>query len=170
MSHPLEDIIRASEGFVLIGDSAGETFPATSFHAYIEAGKRFYCVDLGGLSESRGKAAGQPLYTVETLPEDRDDLAVIWTKLSRATEAVDVALAAGCKRVWFSFQCGHRDAVAHARASGMEVVEIGRCPVYYLPAGDLPAACKWHARLTKLTGSYGKPPQLDAEAKRRELY
>ncbi len=170
MSHPLEDIIRTSEGFVLIGDSTGDTFPAMSFHAYNQSGKRFYCIDLGGLTESRGKAGGQPLYTVETLPSDHDDLAVIWTKPRRAREAVDVALAAGCKRVWFSFQCGHKEAVAHARDSGMEVVEIGRCPVHYLPHGDLPAGCKWHARMTKLTGTYGKPPQVDAEAKRRELY
>jgi hypothetical protein len=33
MSHPLEDVIRRSEGFVLIGDSSTGCFPATAFHA-----------------------------------------------------------------------------------------------------------------------------------------
>ncbi len=170
MAHPLEEVIRGSEGFVLIGDSSAEFFPAQSFHAYTVAGKRFYGIDLGGLEVSRGKTSGVPLYTVATLPEDRDDLAVIWVKPGRAKEAVDVAREAGCKRVWFSFHCGHRDAVAHARESGMEVVEIGRCPVYYLPLGDIPSVCAWHARMTKLTGTYGKPPQTDEDAKRRELW
>ena len=56
-------------------------------------------------------------------------------------------------RVWFSFLTGHRDAVARARELGMEVVEIGRCPVYYLD--DKPGVCKVHTTLTKLSGTYG---------------
>ena len=76
--------------------------------------------------------------------------------------------AAGCTRVWFSFQTGHRDAVARARELGMEVVEIGRCPVYYLDGA--PAACKAHTAMTKVSGTWRRPPQLDAEAERRELW
>ena len=50
----------------------------------------------------------------------------------------------------------------------MTVVEIGRCPVYYLD--DAPPACAAHTALTKLSGSWRKPPQTDADAKRREMW
>jgi hypothetical protein len=70
--------------------------------------------------------------------------------------------------VWFSFGTGHRDAVARARELEMEVVEIGRCPIYYL--ADKPKACAAHTMLVKATGSYRRQPQLDSNAKRRELW
>lgn len=168
MAHPLEDVIQQSEGFVLIGDSEAERFPGLSFHSYTETQKKFYCLDLGGLTESRGKSAGRKVYTsASELPDDRDDLAVIWVKPSSAKRAVDIAHEAGCKRVWFSFKTGHKDAVAHARELGMEVVEIGRCPVYYMD--EMVPICSAHRRLVKLSGTWAKPPQTDATAKRREL-
>ncbi len=118
MGHPLEDVIRSADGFLLIGDSSEDRFPAYSYHNYTTVGKRFYCLDLGGLSESRGATKGGKVYTaVSELPEDRDDLAVIWVKPRSAARAVDVAHEAGCKRVWFSFGSGHRDAAARARES-----------------------------------------------------
>ena len=52
----------------------------------------------------------------------------------------------------------------------MEVVEIGRCPVYYLRADGVPGPCKAHALITRLTGTWKRPPQLEPEAKRRELW
>ena len=55
-----------------------------------------------------------------------------------------------------------------ANELGMEVVEIGRCPVYYLD--DKPGACKAHAAMTHLTGTWGKPPQTDPDPKHRELW
>ena len=106
--------------------------------------------------------------SVEELPNDRGDLAVFWVHPTTASAAVDLAHQAGCKRIWFSFWTGHRDAVAKARELGMEVVEIGRCPVLYLD--DKPAPCKAHTLVTKVTGAYGKPPQTDPNAKRREMY
>lgn len=166
--HPLEEIIRGSEGFVLIGDSSQNRFPATSYHAYKTVDKKFYCLDLGGLTASRGPTKGGKVYgSVGDLPADHDDLAVIWVHPHSAANAVEVAHQAGCKRVWFSFQTGHRDAVAKANELGMQVVEIGRCPVYYL--ADKPAACKAHTLMTKLSGTYARPPQTDPAAKRREL-
>jgi len=96
--HPLEKTIRDADGLVLIGDSSENRFPGYSYNAYTEIGKRFYCLDLGGLSESRGPTAGGKVYTsVEELPEDRGDLAVIWVKPRTATRAVEVAHAA-CPR------------------------------------------------------------------------
>lgn len=95
MSHPLADIINQAEGFLLIGDSAAERFPALSFHAYTRAGKTFYCLDMGGLTESRGASAGRKVYT---------------------------------------------------------------------------GPCKAHAAITRVSGTYRRPPQLDAEADRRELW
>jgi predicted CoA-binding protein len=169
MSHPLEDVIRNADRFVVIGDSSEGRFPAQSFHCYTQVGKKFYCIDLGGLTESRGATKGVKVYgSAEELPDDHGDLAVVWVKPSSAKRGVDVAHEAGCKRVWFSFLTGHRDAVAHARELGMEVVEIGRCPVHYL-AEQVPV-CRAHTVLLKVSGSYKKPPQTDAGAKRRELW
>ena len=45
-----------ADGFVLIGDSSQDRFPGFSYHAYTTAKKRFYCLDMGGLTESRGKS------------------------------------------------------------------------------------------------------------------
>jgi hypothetical protein len=169
MQHPLEDIIRKAEGFLLIGESSKGRFPAFSYDVYTRIGKRFYCFDLDGLTESRGPTKGGKVYTsVSELPADRDDLAIIWVHPHTAARAVEIAHEAGCKRVWFSFQSGHRDGVARARELGMEVVEIGRCPVYYLE--DKPPICRAHTGLVKLSGAYAKPPQTTADGKRRELW
>jgi len=169
MSHPLQDVLRNAPGFVLIGDSSEDRFPATSYHAYTTNGVKFYCLDLGGLTESRGRTSGGKVYaSVADLPADRSDLAILWVKPRSAARAVQIAYEAGCRRVWFSFQTGHRDAVAKARELGMEVVEIGRCPVYYADPTYL--ECKAHTLLAKVSGTWGRPPQLDPDAKRRELW
>ena len=168
-THPLHQILAQADRFVLIGDSSEGRFPGYSYDSYTKAGKPFYCLDLGGLTESRGPTKGGKVYaSVEDLPEDRSDLAIIWVMPKSAPKAVEVAHSAGCKRVWFSFTTGHRDAVAKARELGMEVVEIGRCPIYYLDGGS--AACKGHRLMVRVTGARRKPPQTDAEAKRREIY
>ncbi len=168
MSHPLEDVIRNAEPLVLIGDSSEGRFPAMSFHDYTKTGTRFYCLDLGGLTESRGFTKGAKVYTeIDELPGDRGDLAIIWVKPRSAANAVEVAHNAGCKRVWFNFQTGHPAAVAKADELGMEVVEIGRCPVYYMKK-QVPA-CRIHTTLVKLSGAYAKPPQTHVTGKRREM-
>jgi hypothetical protein len=169
MTHPLEDVMRRADGFVLIGDSSEARFPAQSYHCFTQVKKRFYCLDLGGLTESRGATKGGKVYTsVDALPDDRDDLAIIWMKPKSAKRGVVAAHEAGCKRIWFSFQTGHRDAVEHARSLGMEVVEIGRCPVYYLD--EMVPVCRAHTAVVKLSGSYRRPPQTEPDAKRRELF
>ena len=169
MSHPLEDVINQSSGFVLIGDSSEGRFPGFSYNAYSVIGKRFYCLDLGGLTVSRGPTKGGRVYTsVDELPDDRDDLAIIWTKPRTASKAVDVAHEAGCHRVWFSFGAGHPDAVARAQEHGIRVVEVGRCPVYYL--AERPLACRAHTLLVKATGLYGKPPRTQADPSQREMW
>lgn len=167
MGHPLETVIRTSEPFLLIGDSSQERFPGFSYNQFTKAQKRFYCVDLGGLKESRGPTKGGPVYEPDDVPDDHSNLAIIWVKPKRAVEAVEVAQRLGAKRVWFSFQTGHRDAVDKARELDMEVVEIGRCPVYYMETQT--GACKGHTMAVKMTGLYAKPPQTDPSAKRREL-
>jgi len=166
--HPLELAINSSEPLLLIGHSGEDRFPGFSYNAYTEAGKKFYCLDIGGLPASRGPTEGGKVYhRVAELPDDCGDLAVIWVRPHTATAAVDLAHEAGCTRVWFSFGSGHREAVARARELGMDVVEIGRCPVLYFH--DKPLACKGHALLAKASGLYGRPPQTDANAPRREL-
>ena len=168
MTHPLARVVAEADGFVLIGDSSQDRFPGFSYHAYTRAKKRFYCLDLGGLTESRGPVKGGKVYTsVEALPAERGDLAIIWVKPGSSKAAVEVAHAAGCTRVWFSFKTAHADAVSRAHELGMEVVEAGRCPVYYL--ADKPGACKAHTAVVKLSGLYRKPPAHEADAGRREI-
>ena len=165
--HPLETVINAPEPLVLIGNSAEGRFPGYSYDAYSRIGKKFHCLDMGGLPASRGKTSGGKVYhAVADLPVDRGDLAVIWVHPKSAARAVDLAHEAGCKRLWFSFGTGHRDAVLRAKELGMQVVEIGRCPVLYL--SDKRPECKAHALITKLTGLYGQPPRTEAADKRRE--
>ncbi|MFW2390524.1 MAG: CoA-binding protein [Polyangiales bacterium] len=165
--HPLERIINSPEPLLLIGNSKEDRFPAYSYNAYTRIGKRFYCLDMGGLPESRGRTQGGKVYqSVSELPGDLGDLAVIWVHPKTAATAVELAHEAGCKRVWFSFGTGHPAAVARARELGLEVVEIGRCPVLYL--SDKRPECKAHALLTKASGLYRRPPQTDPAAKRRE--
>jgi hypothetical protein len=94
---------------------------------------------------------------------------VIWVHPRTAVRAVELAHEAGCRRVWFSFQTGHPDAVQKARALGMQIVENGRCPVYYLE-GDKPGACRVHTLMVKATGAYRRPPQVDIGRGRRELW
>ncbi len=169
MTHPLETVIDQADGFLLIGDSAADRFPGYSFNAFTKAGKRFYCLDLGGLTVSRGPMPGERVYaSVAELPADRGDLALVWVHPRRAVDAVDAAHEAGCRRIWFSFGTGHRDAVARARTLGIEVVEIGRCPVYYLDGA--PPACRAHTLMVRLSGARRRPPQLDADADRREIW
>lgn len=168
MAHPLEDVMRNAQPFLIIGDSSEDRFPAMSFHNYKKTNTRFYCLDLGDLSESRGGTKGEKVYTsVADVPDDRTDLAIIWVKPKSAKNAVDVAHDAGTKRVWFSFHTGHRDAVARARELGMEVVEIGRCPVHYMEHQI--AVCRAHTVAIKISRAYGKPPQTDPDARRREI-
>ena len=167
--HPLERVINSpDEPLVLIGNASEDRFPAYSYDVYTRAGKKFYCLDMGGLPVSRGRTEGGKVYhSVAELPDDRGDLAVIWVHPKTASRAVELAHEAGCKRVWFSFGTGHPNAVARARELGMEVVEIGRCPVLYLEDKAI-AACKAHTLMVKASGLYRRPPQTDPAAKRRE--
>ncbi|MFQ5698900.1 MAG: CoA-binding protein [Myxococcota bacterium] len=168
MAHPLEDIIRHAEGFVLIGDSSEGRFPGFSYSVYTKLGKRFYCLDLGGLPVSRGPTKGGRVYhAVAELPDDRDDLAIVWVRPKTAVRAVELAHEAGCRRIWFSFQTGHPQAVERARVLGLQVLEIGRCPVYYL--ADKPTPCRLHTLMVRASGAYARPPQTDPSASRREL-
>ena len=168
VAHPLQDVLRSAGRFLLIGDSSQDRFPGLSYNNYARTHVTFYCLDLGGLTESRGPTKGGKVYTaVADLPDDVGNLAVIWVKPRSAAGAVELAHEAGCTKVWFSFKTGHKDAVARARELGMEVVEIGRCPVYYTDT-QVPI-CKAHVWGVKLTGLWGKPPQTDPEADRREI-
>ena len=167
--HPLQSLMADAGHFLLIGDSSKDRFPGYSFHAYTVIGRTFSCLDLGGLSESRGPTSGAPVYTsVDDLPDTIGDLAIIWVTASRNTEAVEAAKAAGCSKVWFSFRTATAEGVNRARELDLEIVEIGRCPVYYLDR--MVPICKGHTLMLKLSGSYKKPSQTDAEAKRRELW
>lgn len=170
MPHHLAEVINTAEGFLLIGDSSQDRFPGFSYHAYTIAGRRFYCLDLGGLTESRGPTKGGKVYTeIEDLPDELGDLAVIWVKPGRALEAVNLAAEAGCTRVWFSFLSGHPDAIERAKSLDMDVVEVGRCPVYYLEGPSL-LACKLHRGIVSLSGTRRRPPQTVLDKDQRIMW
>ena len=169
MSHPLFDIVNAAEGFLLVGDSSQDRFPGFSYDAYTKAGKRFYCLDMGGLTESRGPTKGGKVYaTVDDLPPLESDLAIVWVKPKRALDAVELAHKAGARRVWFSFHSGHPGAIARGRELGMEVVEVGRCPIYYLDRA--PPACRAHRLLARATGTVRRPPQTELDRDQRIMW
>ena len=166
MTHPLADVINQADGFVLIGDSSADRFPGFSYAAYTKTHKRFYCLDLGGLAESRGPVQGGKVYTaLAEIPAEHGDLAILWVKPGRSREAVELAHQAGCKRVWFSFHTAHPSAIERARELELEIVEVGRCPVYYLE--DAPLACKLHQLAVKASGTYGRPPQTTLDKDQR---
>ena len=166
MAHILEQVINNADGFVLIGDSTQERFPALSYSAYVKAGKRFFCLDMGGRTTSRGPIKDGKVYvSVDELPDDRGDLAVIWVKPNQAAAAVDLAREAGCTRVWFSFLTASAAAVSRATELGMEVVEVGRCPVYYLD--DKPLPCRMHTMVVSMTGTRSRPPETEADHGKR---
>ncbi len=123
---------------------------------------------MGGLTQSRGPTKGGKVYTsVDELPDERGELAIIWVKPKTSPAAVELAHQAGCTQVWFSFKTGHRDAVAKAKELGMQVVEVGRCPVYYLDGA--PWGCALHAAGTKLSGTWAREPNVEADNGLREM-
>ena len=71
-------------------------------------------------------------------------------------------------RIWFSFSTAHPEAVEHANSLGMEVVEVGRCPVYYLD--DTPLTCRAHTALTRLSGTRARPPQKTLDKDQRIMW
>lgn len=169
MAHPLHDLMRAADGLLLIGESGKDRFPGFSYNAYTVAKKRFYCLDLDGLPESRGPTKGGKVYSsVADLPEDRGDLAVIWVSPDSSPRAVEVAHEAGCTRIWFSFKTASRAAFEKASELGLEVVEAGRCPIYYIDGA--PLACKGHTAMVRITGTRRGKPRTTAADRGRELW
>ena len=169
MTHPLDDVMRTADGFVVIGNSADDRFPAMSYASYVALNKRFFALDLDGITEARGPAAGGKVYpNPESLPrDDLGELAIIWVKPKQAAEAVQIAHDLGLTKIWFSFKTATEDAVDLAAELGLEVVEVGRCPVYYAGGGHM--GCRLHTAAARMSGLLGKPPNLDADKDRREL-
>ncbi len=75
-------MINNADGFYINGDSGNDRFPGFSSNAYTKTNKRFFCLDLGGLTASRGPTKGGKVYTsVAELPADQvGDLAILWVK------------------------------------------------------------------------------------------
>jgi len=163
--------MRASSPLLLIGDSDSDRFPAMSYHCYMQGDRPFFCLDLGSLSVSRGFTKGGPVMSsLDELPDNwGGELAVVWVHPYRAAECVRLAASVGCTKVWFSFQTVSEEAVEVAAKLGLEVVEAGRCPVFYL---ENPSAlpCKVHTLMARLMGARALPPQTRAGPGRRELY
>ncbi len=163
----LHDVMAETEPFLLVGDSDSERFPGMSFACYQKVGRAFCYLDLGSRDLSV-EAKGQRIFhSVEELGDWGGDLALIWVHAITAIKALELAHKAGCKRVWFSFGTGNSAAVALAAELGIQVVEVGRCPVLFLKERAGP--CRVHGWFANATGLTGLPPQLDAGLSRREL-
>lgn len=152
---------------LLIGDSDSDRFPRTSFVCYQKVGKPFHYLDMGRRDLSDYSKDHPILYSVEELGEWGGDLAIIWVHPITAVKALELAHQAGCKRVWFSFGAGNQVAVDLAGELGVEVLEVGRCPVFFLKERAGP--CKVHAWLAQASGLTKLEPQLHAGPDRREL-
>ena len=63
---------------------------------------------------------------------------------------------------------GLPEALAVAEERGLEVVEAGRCPVFFMD-GPKPLPCRMHTAAVRLTGTLGLPRQTTISGKRREL-
>lgn len=170
MTHPLSEIMAEERPLLLIGDSDANRFPGMSYHCYATSGREFYCLDLGKLASSRGFTRGGPvIHAVDELPETwSGDLAIIWVSPIRAAEATRVAAEAGCTRIWYSFQTATPEAVELARELGLDVVEIGRCPLYFFE-GQKPLPCRLHTAVVSASGTRDLPPQTTMGDTRREL-
>ena len=152
MDHPLQELMRKSDGFVVIGDSSEGRFPAQSFHCYTQAKKPFYCLDLGGMTESRGFTKGGKVYTsVDELPADHSDLAIVWMKPRSAIRGVETAHA-GCKKIWSASKRPPRRGAAPAALDGGS--RDRPCGYYPNSWGCVPRA---HAAVK--SADLGKPPQ-----------
>ena len=170
MNQELYDIINSTEEFLLFGDSSSDRFPGMSFHCYTRGHRSFYCIDLGGLEKSRGYTSGERvLGSIAQLPEDwSGSLAIIWVLPILAAECTRLAAEAGCTKLWYSFQTVSAEAIKVADELGLEVVEAGRCPVYFLD-GPKPMPCRLHTAAVKFTGTLALPRQVDFTTARREL-
>jgi predicted CoA-binding protein len=170
MQNSLAAVINTEQPILLVGDSASARFPAMSFDCYMRQGKAVSCVDLGGRTTSRGASAGHAIYpSFDDLPPDwGGELAILWVPPYRAAECTRAVAAVGCTKVWYSFHTVTPEAISTAAELGVEVVEAGRCPVFFLK-GPKPLPCRLHTAAARLFGMRSLPPQTDASATRREL-
>lgn len=164
----LRAVMAETKPLLLIGDSDSDRFPRTSFACYQKIGKAFHYLDMGHRDLSKYAKEHPILYRTEELGEDwGGDLAVIWVHAFSAVKALELAHQAGCSRVWFSFGAGNPDAVALAGELGIEVLEVGRCPVFFL--NEQAGPCMVHAWVARTFGLTELGPQLHAGPGRREL-
>lgn len=170
MQHPLAAVINTEAPILLVGDSSSARFPAMSFNCYKRQAKPVYCVDLGGRTTSRGGSAGHAVYpSFNDLPPDwGGELAILWVPPFRAAECTRAIAAVGCTKVWYSFQTVTPEAISTAAEMAVEVVEAGRCPVFFLE-GPKPLPCRLHIAAVRFSGALALPPQTTASSRRREL-
>lgn len=163
----LHAVMAETTPVLLIGDSDSDRFPKTSFACYQNIGKAFHYLDMGRRDLS-AHAKGQPiLYGAEELGDWGGDLALVWVHPLTAVKAVELCHEAGCKRVWFSFDSANASALERAADLGIQVLEVGRCPVFFLENRTGP--CRIHGWVADVVGLTDLEPQLHAGPKRREL-
>lgn len=167
-AHPLAEIMAETAPILLIGDSDSDRFPRASHANYRKAGKAFEFYDLGKRDLTQ-HVDGKPVRrSLSELPEQwGGDLAILWLHPASVPAGLEVAAGAGCKRVWFSFDTGSPGGIALAERLGMQVVEVGRCPVFYMSSRHGP--CAIHGGVVQLTGLLDGAPRVAFQKGQREL-
>lgn len=165
--HPLRAVMAETTPFLLIGDSDSDRFPRASYACYTKIGKDFRFLDMGRRDLSAYTQGRAVSHSPEEVQGFGGDLAVVWVHPFSVVKAVEWAHRAGCRRIWFSFGTISVAGLSRAGELGLEVLEAGRCPVYFLTERTGP--CRVHGWVVDLLGVPELPPQTHAGEGRREL-
>lgn len=118
-----------NQSFAVVGHSAKKPFPALTYGALKDQGKKVYPVD-----PSVGEIGGDPVFKdLSTLP-DAVQAVVLEVPREETESWVGRAAEAGVKDVWIHMGRDTPGALKLARDKGIEV-RTGTCAVMYLKGG-----------------------------------
>jgi len=132
--------------YAVVGHSASKGFPQLTYRALKERGSKVFPVD-----SSADEIAGDRSYAdLASLPEKVD--AVVLEVPKDETEAwVEKAADAGIQNVWIHMNRDTPEALARAKARGVDVL-TGTCAVMYVQPGFTYHSI--HRWLNRATGRY----------------
>jgi predicted CoA-binding protein len=140
------EIFWTRSSYAFVGHSAKKGFPALSYGEAKRRGKKVFAVDA-----SVAQVAGDKTYPdLRSLPEKVDGV-VLEVPREETAAWVQQAAAAGINNVWIHMHRETPEALAAAKASGLNVF-TGTCAVMYLSRGlDQHAVHRW---INKLAARY----------------
>lgn len=135
-----------NDSFAFVGHSTEKPFPKLSFGALNEQGRHVFAVD-PSITEVEGSRAYDDL---ASLPE-KVSAVVLEVPRAETQGWVERAADAGIKNVWIHMGRDTPEALATARARGLNV-QSGSCAVMYVKQG--PSYHAIHRGLAKVLGRY----------------